>query len=202
MRVAAPRAVREPAALAPAASPEGDPDPLALLEQARRAGVALTLPADLAQLERLEGWLNRLGDLEELEPYARARLGSALYEVCANIIEHGYRGDGAQRFDLWWLPPPGPPAREDQHGAARTARAGTGRFVLLDRGFPFSPGRWQPADFNDRSVWKRGGGLGLDIIHRTMRTVRYHPGTPAGNVTIMAFDHAAARDESKEVPHV
>jgi anti-sigma regulatory factor (Ser/Thr protein kinase) len=180
--------------------PEGFGDALEVLEQARRGGLALALQADVAQLERLPEWLARIPDVATLEPYVRARLESALHEVCANVIEHGYQGDPAQRLELWWLA--APQRADGGNGAASERRVRGGRFVLHDRGFPFSPGRWRPTDFTDRAVWKRGRGYGLDILHRTLQEVRYHPGTPAGNITIMAFDPAQARDQRKEQPHV
>jgi hypothetical protein len=73
---------------------------------------------------------------------------------------------------------------------ARDARVRRGYFLLRDRGFPFSPGRWQRADLHDPKVWQRGRGLGLDIIHLTMSEVVYRPATEAGNLMFMSFDPA------------
>ncbi len=194
-----------PAAREPVASRPGvvRGDPLVLLERAQREGCAWTVPAELERLAELHGWLDRCPHLRDLDAQGFATLESALYEACANIVEHGYRNDRSQTLEVWWLPGAaegdGEPSGLRSWAASRVCR---GLFVVRDRGFPFSPGRWQPTDFGDRNVWKQGRGFGLDIIHRTMCEVAYHPGTTAGNITLMRFDPARAREAKKEIGHV
>jgi len=161
-----------------------DTDPLELFAEAETAGVELSFPAHFDRLTELHAWLTRCPDLQRLDAETLIKIETALYEACANVVEHGLQGDETQSFTLWWVPAGagGSPARD--------ARVRRGYFVLRDRGFPFSPGRWQRADLHDPKVWQRGRGLGLDIIHLTMSEVVYRPATDAGNLMFMSFDPA------------
>ncbi len=62
-----------------------------------------------------------------------------------------------------------------------------GCFILRDDGHAFQPGRWRETDFSDPGTRRRGRGIGLDIIHRVMRELRYQPATPRGNITLLVF---------------
>ena len=169
-----------------------DADPLERLARAERVGLPLSLPARLEGLSTLGPWLQRCPDLSDLDPAERRRLELALYEACANIAEHGLQLDPEKHFDLWWVPSNGVrPAALDQ-------RVRAGYFVLRDRGFPFSPGRWRPGDLDDPGRRLRGRGLGLDLIHLAMDEVVYRPVTSAGNITLLTFDPARARQESRK----
>ncbi|MGH7731469.1 MAG: ATP-binding SpoIIE family protein phosphatase, partial [Candidatus Eiseniibacteriota bacterium] len=172
----------------------GDLDPLTTLRLARDTGVGLTLPADLGALRDLGDWLRRCPGLRELASGVRGRLETALYEVCANVIEHGYAKDSARHLDLWWVP--------DALGStpvgaigdpAETVRRGC--FVVRDHGRRYQPPPWSPVDFSDPDVRRRGRGLGRDIVHRTMRDVVHHPETQGGNLTFLTFDPAAAGED-------
>ena len=113
---------------------------------------------------------------------------SALYELCANVIEHGYGSDAGQSLEVWWLPR----AADSQEIAARAQAPGL--FVVLDRGAAYEPNR-PPADLAQSSVRRRGRGLGLTIVKNATSRVLYHPGTPDGNVTVLAFDPQPATVE-------
>jgi anti-sigma regulatory factor (Ser/Thr protein kinase) len=148
------------------------------LERARRRGHGLELDARLERLDALGAWAR---GLPELEPLPRQRLevvGAALYEVCANIVEHGCGEDGRPGLEVWWLP-----TNADAPPDASTL----GRFVIRDDGRPFRPNGRRPTDFNDPAVRARGRGIGLEIIHRAMADVSYHPSTPQGNITVLAL---------------
>jgi serine phosphatase RsbU (regulator of sigma subunit)/anti-sigma regulatory factor (Ser/Thr protein kinase) len=172
----------------------GDRDPLRLLRTAQERGAGITLAADLDALTALGPWLARLPEAAALAGDDRLRLESALYEALANMIEHGCAHDARQQIHAWWLPDVA------ERGEGPRGIAG-GVFVLRDRGRPFHPGPWQPANFADPAVRRRGRGLGLDILHRTMCEVSYAPGTEAGNITLLAFDPDRAREDGKEQRH-
>jgi serine phosphatase RsbU (regulator of sigma subunit)/anti-sigma regulatory factor (Ser/Thr protein kinase) len=169
-------------------------DPVATLLDARRSGHGLVLEARLDELERLRGWVSRCDGLEDLDPHALLRVESALYEACANVVEHGYHSDAEQRLELWWLAARAQGARR----APGDGPACGGWFVLCDQGFPFSPGRRLPNDLNDPAVRRRGRGFGLDILHLVMTEVVYRPATAAGNITLMAYDPARVRGVGEE----
>jgi serine phosphatase RsbU (regulator of sigma subunit)/anti-sigma regulatory factor (Ser/Thr protein kinase) len=170
-------------------------DPLERLAEAEGGGVHLELPASLDALAALVPWLERLPDLGELDPAERRQLEIALYEACANVAEHGLQLDPALHFELWWVPAS---ARGFAQGADLDTRIKAGYFVLRDRGFPFSPGRWRPRDLDDPRRRLEGRGFGLDLIHLVMDEVLYRPATAAGNLTLLTFDPARARDTRKE----
>lgn len=192
----------------PLATDAGALDPLATLRRAEVAGQSIRFPADITSLEALEPWLDRCPLLRELTAEERLQLATALYEALANVVEHGYGGNPARQVDLWWLaearagdgpeaatgPRPGPTTDLD-------ARVRAGCFVMRDHGRPFRPDEWCRSNFHDPAVRRRGRGLGLDIIHLTLRDVIYHPGTEAGNVTLMTFDPAQNRETRKERRH-
>jgi anti-sigma regulatory factor (Ser/Thr protein kinase) len=114
-------------------------------------------------------------------------LDLALYETCANIVEHGYGKDATRSLELWWVA-----------GSASAAnRAPRGYFLLRDHGRAFEPDRSKETDYGDPRVRRRGRGFGLDIIHRAMSGVTYHPGTSVGNITILDWDPRKA--ELREV---
>ena len=151
------------------------------LEAAMHAGHRLDLPAQVASLGILLEWIQRTPRINELEENDANLLATALYEVCANVAEHGFDNDPARRFFLWWMPP----GEMDADDPPTFVRGG--RFVILDEGRPFHPDSWQKTNFNDAKVWKQGRGFGLDIIHRAMREVSYCPGTAHGNITVLQY---------------
>lgn len=158
-------------------------DPLHALRCARASGARLELRADLGALSILHDWLGRSTLLEDLPAGKSSLLESALYEVAANIAEHGLGSDPDRTFELWWLP--GPAERPWKEGL----------FLFVDDGTAFAPEHDAGVDFRKSAVRLRGRGLGLQIIHSAMRSVKYHPRTPAGNITMAVFDPETIRTE-------
>ena len=101
-------------------------------------------------------------------------------------------------MELWWL---ATRDREPASAAVGNERAAwhlrKGGFVLRDDGRTYRPESWRESDFNDPGVRLRGRGIGLDIVHRVMREVAYHPATPRGNITLLTFG-PRARVPSRE----
>ncbi|MGQ0721391.1 MAG: SpoIIE family protein phosphatase [Candidatus Eiseniibacteriota bacterium] len=166
---------------------DGAPDPEVVLERARAVGRRLALRGHVDTLVGFAGWIAETPALGDLPPRAAKVLEMVLYEVAANIAEHGLRNDAARMFELWWAPGPA------------DAPVTGGTFAFVDDGKPFEPmgGR---IDLRESAVRRRGRGLGLEIIHTATKGVAYHPKTPAGNVTLLKFDPAKIRTE-EEVAH-
>lgn len=144
------------------------------LDRARKRGKQIELPARLEELSRLQDWLKTCDSIAGLDESEFQTLHSALYEACANIIEHGFQSGEEAAITLWSLPDP------------TTSRP---RFYILDRGRVFDPTQRETVpDFNQEAVRRQGRGFGLDIIHRAMIHVDYHASTPAGNLTVLVFD--------------
>jgi sigma-B regulation protein RsbU (phosphoserine phosphatase) len=160
--------------------------PLTALEEARAHGYHVRLPA---REEALHGLLSRFPDCPELTDLNSREihvLESALYELCANVVEHGYGYREHETFDLWWVGSPSDAAEETD--LAENPHRLRGRFVLLDHGVAFAPRRDHSVDFQEPAVRRRERGLGLEIIRVATSRAEYHPATPEGNVTIMEFD--------------
>ncbi len=147
--------------------------------RARAAEHHLRLAATLSELEHIGPWLDSIDRLAGMDPQPRALLESALYEVCGNIVEHGYANSGKGHVDVYWLP--------DATAAAGVAR---GRFAILERGRVFDPTRAVPSDVTDRRARLKGRGLGLAMLRRLLPGLAYRPDTPDGHLTLLDFDSA------------
>ena len=142
------------------------------LTAAESAGYGIEIAADLGELPRLQSWLMELPGFGELPVERRELAWQVLYELVANVVEHGCGEDRHRTLEVWWLP---------RRRAADAPSRGT--FVLRDDGRPFVPEERKPADFSDPAVRSRGRGLGLEIIRRAAAEVRYVPATMRGNIT-------------------
>ncbi|HXF59235.1 MAG TPA: SpoIIE family protein phosphatase [Candidatus Saccharimonadales bacterium] len=152
---------------------------------AERQGAALCVPADLGSLSRIGEWLDQAGVLAGASEAASRLLNLALYEVCANIAEHGCGDDPTYTLDIFW-----------------TGRSGqAGSFFVRDQGKPFRPVGRKALDVEDRNVRTRGRGFGLEIIHRAMTRVGYYPETRLGNITVLEWDPVRAVTPEKELRH-
>lgn len=174
----------------------------------------LVLPSEMDQLERIRTWIEQDVVLGKLASELKMIVESSLYEICANIIEHGHGNRGGQEIDLWWVSSGGqahailslfPGLRTEVTEAADATGAtdthGCGHFLVRDHGEPMKPGAWIPPNLHDPECRRKGRGLGLQIVHSSMKTVEQIPGTPSGNLTLLRFDplqHLA----DKETHHV
>ena len=158
---------------------------------AEERGTCLRLQADFDALNRVDEWLEQSEILRGLPNSAVEMLNLALYEACANVVEHGYDEDATQTFELWWI-----------SGSGNGITSPRGSFLIRDQGKPFRPESWKPTNFRNPAARKRGRGLGLDIIYRTMREVAYHPGTELGNITVLDWDPLMIRTREPEARHV
>jgi serine phosphatase RsbU (regulator of sigma subunit)/anti-sigma regulatory factor (Ser/Thr protein kinase) len=149
-------------------------DALDRLANAERNGGGLELRARLDDLGTIDGWLQGLPALAALPGDELEVVRAALYEACANIVEHGYGEDGQAGLRLWWVP-------------EITAPVVCGQFVIRDGGRPFRVVDRRPTDFRDPAVRARGRGIGLEIIHRAVSRVSYHPATARGNITVLVL---------------
>ena len=62
---------------------------------------SLELPADIKELSLIHAWLAGCPELRDLPGEEALMVESAVYEVCANIVEHGYGQDESKGLDLW-----------------------------------------------------------------------------------------------------
>ena len=158
----------------------------------------LNLPSRMDTLVEIGEWVSSC--LEEGESLfgQKGIIESSLFEVCANIIEHGYNESPDHEIDIWWVPLPGGGAPlseftqflEEDARDGEEPRDGVGYFVICDHGESFDPTTYIPPNLHDPQVRRRGRGLGWQIIYSSMKKVVYAPDTPAGNLTLLRFDPA------------
>ncbi|MFH1844933.1 MAG: SpoIIE family protein phosphatase [bacterium] len=134
----------------------------------------LDVAADLQQLSVLGEWIDANAELRHLSGQDRRLVETGLYELCANIIEHGCHRKPGVPIEIWWQLVDDDPA------------AG-GYFVIADQGVAFDMSEWESPDLEDPVVRKQGRGLGLQIIRSAMNQVAYLPDTKAGNITLLHF---------------
>ena len=172
-------------------------------------GIAhLVIPADLGNLKDLRPWVDGNPELGELPSDQRLLIESSLFEVCANIIEHGYQNDPSQVVDVWWRPvkfntrqlPTGIPVPQTS-SRQEQGNETSGYFLIRDDAKAFDPGSWTPPQLEDESTRRRGRGLGLKIVHSLTKKIEQIPGTPAGNITLLRFA-PSERHTDKETQNV
>jgi len=184
----------EGTALAPVGHHDNSIDAQSLLVRARARGRRIEFPAQLDALESLRDWLEQDPAARALEIAEFEVMYTVLHETVANIAEHGFGSDAKRRFEMWTVP---------AGRAADGVQPAIGQlcFIIRDDGRPFRPEGWSPIDFSDRETWRRGRGIGLDIIFKGTKFVSYQPGTPEGNLTVLAFDPEHLAQTLKERRH-
>ena len=158
----------------------------------------LSLSSRMDNLSRIGDWISTCLADEGMLLSQKSLIESSLYEVCANIVEHGYNDEPDHKIDMWWVPLPGGKAPlleftgivEEDPAKSDEPRAGVGYFVICDHGEAFDPTTYIPPNLHDPKVRRRGRGLGWQIIYSSMKKVVYAPDTPAGNLTLLRFDPA------------
>lgn len=155
--------------------------PMSRLTEAQSRGAGLKLPSTLDALVRLGDWIGRTPAFSRFTPADRALAHLALYELCANIVEHGENAEGAP-IALWWVPDPTTQADDAPI---------SGYFLILDQGTPFVAEKKDMPDLGESSVRRRGRGFGLGLTHQAADRVAFHPSAPAGNITLIGFRGSA-----------
>jgi len=164
------------------------------LKEMMAGTLRLNLTSNMEELTQIRSWVEACLDGNGPLTSQQDLIENSLFEVCANIIEHGYGDEEGHDIDMWWVPLPGPGPRWDEItdilNEDSNLRNGVGYFVICDQGRAFDPNSWTPPDLHDPQVRRRGRGLGLQIVYASMKKVDYTPDTPAGNLTLLRFDPA------------
>ena len=134
------------------------------------------IPATLDALDGIGAWLQQCDRLERLSRDELGQLELGLYEICANIVEHGYGLDAKKQVDLWWVPP-----------AADAEPPTHGYFLIRDWGRSADPESWQNDDPDLFEAQLRGRGLGMALIQKVIGDIKYVAATDEGNLTIVKF---------------
>lgn len=177
-----------------------------LLQDARTQGTRLEIPAQLEALVTIRDWISTCEGLRELDRNESGILTTALYEYCANIVEHGHETANDDSIELLWLP--GEAVEKDALDSVvcddkikSVISVVRGCFLFVDHGKAYDPSVWKPLDFADPVTRRKGRGLGLHIIHSSMWRVIYLPSTSQGNITYMKYN-PVKHWHATEVGHV
>ena len=149
----------------------------------------LNITAELDKLVEIRRWIEAEPGLRLLPEDEKGLLESGLYEICANISEHGYGGDEERFLDIWWQP-----TVDDDEGSLLQ-----GHFLIRDRGASFDPEGWSPPDLHDRATRLKGRGLGLLVVEKLASEKTYLPDTAVGNLYLVRFRSLLDSEKSEEI---
>jgi serine phosphatase RsbU (regulator of sigma subunit)/anti-sigma regulatory factor (Ser/Thr protein kinase) len=140
---------------------------------ARRAQAHhFSLPATLDALDGVHRWLRSCPGLSELPQEDFTMVEHGIYEILANIAEHGCGLEGEKKIDVWWI------AGDSGPG---------GHFLVRDQGRAPHPEDWHWKEPETAAGLRRGRGYGLAIIKETLSEVEFHAGTDEGNITVARY---------------
>jgi anti-sigma regulatory factor (Ser/Thr protein kinase) len=139
----------------------------------RDRGSHLSIPATLDALDNVLEWLRECDGISDLPSEEFTLVEHGIYEILANIAEHGCGFDPEMTIDVWWI--------VDECGAG-------GHFLVRDHGHAPHPEQWRWKEPETDAGLRRGRGYGLAIIRETMAEVEFHADTgDDGNVTLARY---------------
>jgi serine phosphatase RsbU (regulator of sigma subunit)/anti-sigma regulatory factor (Ser/Thr protein kinase) len=162
------RAPRAPSELA-----DGGVERLRQLMNRRQDGRHLAIPATLEALSDVHGWLRSCPGLSDLPRDDFTLVEHGIYEILANVAEHGCGLNAEKTIDVWWL---------------ASGAGARGYFLVRDHGCPPRPDEWKWREPQTAEGLRRGRGFGLAIIRETMAEVEFHAGTDEGNITLARYE--------------
>jgi serine/threonine-protein kinase RsbW len=111
---------------------------------------------DVAELERLNGFLNAFWTSNQLPKDALFDFNLVLEEIFTNVVFHGYQD-------------------EDEHAVyvGLTLEDGTVSLTVEDEGTPFNPLEAPDVDVNRPIGERRIGGLGIHLVRKLMDRLEY-----------------------------
>jgi serine/threonine-protein kinase RsbW len=115
----------------------------------------LRVKADLAEIERVRGFLRQMMHGIIIAEEETMKLELALHEIFVNVVMHAYpNGDGAMTIRI----------RSDE---------GTFCIEIRDRGIPFNPDEIPPIDLDKKIQLGTSGGLGIYLFKTLMDEYSY-----------------------------
>ena len=127
----------------------------------------LSLFADLAELATIREFVAQVGYDLGLDERRIYDLQLAVDEACANVVQHGYGGQGGE-IEI--------AVERDEEEV---------RVTLRDWGTSFDPQAVPAPDVTASLEQRRLGGLGLFLIHQVMDDVSFEFDAEGGNVLTM-----------------
>jgi anti-sigma regulatory factor (Ser/Thr protein kinase) len=116
----------------------------------------LRLNADVAELERLTGWLDAFCERHQIPEEAHYHLNIAVEELVLNAIKHGHCSP--------------------TQGAIEVGLRLSGQELhirITDTGIPFNPLNVPPPDLTRSLADRPIGGLGIHLVRSLMNSIEY-----------------------------
>jgi serine phosphatase RsbU (regulator of sigma subunit)/anti-sigma regulatory factor (Ser/Thr protein kinase) len=152
----------------------------------------LEMESTLEALDDIGCWLKDCTYLEDMPQQQHSSIEQGLYEVCSNIVEHGYDLDPNRAIDIWWI------AEGDGDSAAvkesspglMTAlelaeRIKNSYFIVRDYGSPPDTGQFSSPELRSYKVLIEGRGLGMRIIHEVFEEIEFYRHETEENLTVL-----------------
>lgn len=149
------------------------------------------IPATFDALDTIGSWIRECPALRCIGRETRDLLEQGLYEVGANIAEHGYGLAPGKKIDFWWIPQSDISSDAgidtisgDSDMQEQIAR---GYFLVRDYGIAPKQENWSIPITDNESVRQNGRGLGMRIIRSIFNEIEFCSSRDIGNVTILRF---------------
>ena len=122
---------------------------------------------NVAELQRINDWLQSLGDYQRLTEADAHRLQFAIEELFVNVVRHAFRD-------------------EDEHRVTLTAESDATHLVvtIFDDGIEFDPTQHESPDHSVRSEDRKIGGEGIHISRKLVSSLTYQRADEQNRVTI------------------
>ncbi|MBY0505631.1 MAG: ATP-binding protein [Bryobacteraceae bacterium] len=117
---------------------------------------ALHVPSSTENLAMIRDFVSKLGEMAGMDEREVMKLGLAVDEACANVIEHAYGMDHSKEVKIRAL-----------------LDADKIEIVIVDNGQSFNPGGVRQLNLEELVAQRKNGGLGLRLIKSIMDDVHY-----------------------------
>lgn len=128
----------------------------------------LTVSGHFENLAKISDFIGHAAAQTGLDEKATYAIQLAVDEACANIIEHGYEGEGRGQIHLTY--------RIKEDGL---------QVVIYDQGKPFDPSQVPEPDIHAPLSERAPRGLGLFFIRNMVDSFEFKFGTHKGNQLIL-----------------
>ncbi|MBD3306984.1 ATP-binding protein [candidate division KSB3 bacterium] len=131
--------------------------------------IVLQTPGEVNYLHRIRDFITGIATESGIDEQDIDNIELAVDEACTNVIEHGYD----------------PEATDKSITIRMEIDASKLVLTIIDQGKSFDPRLVQSPDLNHLIDMKRDGGLGINLIKRTMDTIDYRTTSDGYNELVL-----------------
>lgn len=151
------------------------PDPVSPKAEAR-----LTLKSQLAELARVQQWVDELARRHQISAETVNAIQLCLEEALSNVIRHGYAGQPTHALTV----------------AFHAADNSTLTFTIEDGALPFNPLEVKPPSTPPTLEDLTPGGQGIHLMRRFAGSLAWQP-LPRGNRLTLTFPYGPPRPDPR-----